>query len=57
MNKVEIKGNKTHETIGVIIKKGDATIKECKIHDHLQGGVLVWAKKHNKVKIINSKLI
>ena len=35
MNKVEIKGNKSHETIGVIVKKGDATIKECKIHDHL----------------------
>ena len=35
INKVEIKGNKSHETIGVIVKKGDATIKECKIHDHL----------------------
>jgi len=34
LNKVEIKGNKNHDTIGIAIKKGNAIIKECKIHNH-----------------------
>lgn len=57
MNKVEVKGNKNHDTVGIMIRKADAIIKECKIHSHLMGGVLVWANKTNKVSIINSKIV
>jgi len=57
MNKVEVKGNKNHETVGVMIKKSDAIIKECKIHSHLMGGILIWAKKKNKVSVVNCKVV
>ena len=57
MNKVEVKGNKNHETVGVMIKKSDAIIKECKIHSHLMGGILIWAKKKNKVNVVNCRKI
>lgn len=42
LSKCEIKGNKNHETIGIMIKKADALIKDCKIHNHLMGGILTW---------------
>lgn len=57
MNKVEVKGNKNHDTVGIMIHKADAIIKECKIHSHLMGGILVWATKTNKVSIINCKVV
>lgn len=43
LNRCEIKGNKNHETIGAIIKKSDALIKDCKIHNHIVGGILCWS--------------
>jgi len=42
VNRCEIKGNKNHETIGAMIKKADALIKDSKIHNHIKGGVLIW---------------
>ncbi|KRX05550.1 Pectin lyase fold/virulence factor [Pseudocohnilembus persalinus] len=57
MNRVEITGNKHHETIGVIVKQANCSISESKIHRHLMGGILVWALPKNNVKILNSKVI
>lgn len=57
MNRCEIKGNKDKETIGVIIKKADAIIKDCKIHNLKLGGIHAWAEESNKIKILNSKII
>ena len=51
MNKVEVKGNKNNETVGIIIKKANALIKDSKIHSHLKGGILIWATKKNKITI------
>lgn len=55
--KVEIKGNKTQDTVGVLIQKGNATITESKIHSHLQGGIHVWAHKKNQVNIMYNKIV
>ncbi len=57
MNRCEIKGNKSHETVGIIIKKADAIIKDCKIHNHIFGGIHIWSSETNKVKILNSKIL
>lgn len=42
---------------GIMIKKADALIKDCKIHNHLMGGILLWTQAHNNVKIIQSRVI
>ena len=57
MTKCTIKGNKNHDTIGVLIKKADAIIKDCKIHSHLIGGILLWSTALHNVKIINNTII
>lgn len=54
INRCEIKGHKDHETIGIISKKANAIIKDCKIHNHIFGGMYVWATTKNYFKIINS---
>jgi hypothetical protein len=28
---------------GAIIKKADALIKDCKIHNHIVGGLMIWS--------------
>jgi len=56
MNRTEIKGNKHHETIGIIIKWADALIKDCKIHNHMKGGILIQSHFQNNIKIINTKV-
>jgi F-box protein 11 len=57
MSKVEIKGNKNHETVGLMVRRADAIVKECKIHGHQMGGVLVWSGRQNRVNVINSKIV
>lgn len=57
VNRCEIKGNKNHETIGAIIKKSVALIKDSKIHNHLMGGVLIWGCAKDDIKIMNSKIL
>lgn len=57
MSKCTIKGNKNYDTIGVLIKKADVIIKDCKIHSHLMGGILLWSTKNHTVKIINNTII
>ena len=40
-----------------MIKKADAMIKDCKIHNHLMGGILTWTTQEHTVKILGSKII
>ncbi|KAL4497849.1 hypothetical protein ABPG72_000604 [Tetrahymena utriculariae] len=55
-SQVEIKGNINHETIGVILRKGNAKIDKSKIYGHLFGGIAIWSNKNNVIKITNSKI-
>lgn len=57
MNRCEIKGHKSHETIGVMIRKGNGIIKDCKIHSHQLGGIHVWSSEESRIKIMNSKIV
>ncbi|EGR29591.1 hypothetical protein IMG5_152750 [Ichthyophthirius multifiliis] len=69
LNNVEIKGNKTQETIGfyyfyfylkknigILINKGNAFIKQCKIHEHQLGGIQILSEKQNFININQSKI-
>ena len=66
MNRCEIKGNKDKDTsiyfflynlsVGIMIKKADAIIKDCKIHNLRLGGIHLWAEEDNRVKILNNKV-
>lgn len=57
MSQVEIKGNKTVETVGIIIKKGNAVIKESKIQGNIMGGIAIWGLVENKISIQSSRII
>jgi len=41
MEKVEIRGNNHHQTIGILVKKGNLEIRNCRIHSHMMGGILI----------------
>jgi len=56
MNKCELKGHKSHETIGVLVKKGDAMIKDSRIHNHILGGIHAWITNKNNLKIMTNKI-
>lgn len=57
MNRCEIKGHKTHETIGILMRKCSGIIKDCKIHNHQLGGIHIWSTEKSKIKILNTKII
>lgn len=57
MQRCEVKGNQNHETIGLMIRMANANISDCRIHNNLMGGVLVWTKENNRVKISHSKIL
>ena len=43
--------------VGVLIKKADAIIKDCKIHNLKLGGIHSWTEETNKVKILNNMVL
>ena len=34
-----------------MIKKAEAFIENCKIHNHLMGGILLWTNEQHNIKI------
>jgi len=42
MNRCYLKGNKTHETLGILSKKADIIIKDSNISNHLFGGIHIY---------------
>ena len=58
VNRCEIKGNKNHETVGILANKPSlAVIKDSKIHNHKMGGILVWGSEEHNIKIMNSRIL
>lgn len=39
------------------MKNSDALIKDSYIHSHMLGGIYIWSKHYNKIKITNNKII
>jgi hypothetical protein len=52
----EIKGNMSKDTIGLICKWADVSIRTTLIHKNSQGGVLLQSHKLNKVEIKLSRI-
>lgn len=42
--------------LGILVKKGNAIIEQCKVYGHLFGGIVIWSNKQNEVRISNSKI-
>ncbi|CAD8139625.1 unnamed protein product [Paramecium pentaurelia] len=62
LNRCEIKGTSSKsqdaKTIGIFIKLGDLIVKDCKVHNHTYGGILVQQSPTNKiVRIVGSKIL
>ncbi|EGR30705.1 hypothetical protein IMG5_125070, partial [Ichthyophthirius multifiliis] len=57
LNRSEIKGHQSQETIGVLVQNGDVLIKDCKIHNHRAGGIHILSQQTNFIKILNTKIL
>jgi F-box protein 11 len=53
MNRCEIKGHKDKETVGILVKNGNAIIKDSKIHHFKLTGINVLGDVYNNVKVVN----
>lgn len=53
----EFKGNKTHLTVGALVKQANLIMTDSKIHGFKAGGILVESKLRNKISILKSKIV